>query len=287
MQGLILRLLLPPLLVSGALLLAALWAARHERARSSIGLVALAVGLGVAAGQAAALGVPRLPPLEARGWLFLAGPAAGLVAALVAARPAATRWIAAAAVALPTGWAILQPRIEHAWSPSVATAAVAGFVLAVLLLAWSADRLRSGISPSNAAAVLAGAAALLAPLLVFSGSVVLAQLAGILALALTPPFAASLAGGRAAAWGEGMVLPAAVLLAGLLAAGFFFAEMPAGSAVLFLLALPVAAGTGPVLARRPRRALAWVVAAALAVALGAAAVVLAWTAYDPNPYAGY
>ncbi|MBI5369363.1 MAG: hypothetical protein HZA54_20170, partial [Planctomycetes bacterium] len=242
----------------------------------------LACAATAAAGHLVLFGRPTFPPAEATLlWVWLALPAAAVgVADAFAPRP--LRWalrpvLAALAAAAVLHFLIGPGRRFAGWGaalPEVAGGATATLASWVGVEAWSARRPRGVALPLLLLAVASVAAAALA----FSGSVVLGQLAGVLAAAagaalvaglLRPPAVAHLA----------CALPVLLpLLAVLVLSGHFYSDLPMASALL-LAAAPLGAWAGD-LPACARRGAAWSrAAAALALLFPlAAALALAWPA---------
>ena len=198
----------------------------------------LAVAAGYAAGHLASRGLPRGIPNEAWQWLLPLALAGAGLAALEGPGPW-RRWLPR--TALVAGLlAVTLPR------EGLLRVAVSGLLTLALLA--SLDGLEDRLPPAFGLGVLAATSGAGAAALLFSGSVLQAELGGSLAAALgaclllrrwRPPSPA------------GRPLVAGTLLAGLLLNGVFYSDLPVPSALL-LAGAPAAALSlkGPGLAAR-------------------------------------
>jgi hypothetical protein len=216
-----------------------------ELARRRWNIAALPI-LAPAAGYAAAYlvlfrGIPW-PARESRHWLFWSGLAIGLVA-LAAARktsppPRRQFWILL--LLMQAGLFFqLAPLFHQAWSAREAVLWVFGIVCTLFVLGTALLRLSMLLSTRAFLLLATGSFALLAPLLLVSGTLSLAQLAGGAASALGGvllfTWRQPLPGTPALAW------MCAYFLASLLAQGRFYAGLKNSPLALALLALPAAA----------------------------------------------
>lgn len=213
------------------------------RRRWSIGLLPiLAPASGYAIAYLVLFRALPWPARESRHWLFWSGLAIGLalMAAAWKAAPPPRRQLFLMLLMQAGLFFQLAPLFRHAWSAPEAVLWVFGIVFALFALGTALLRLSAHL-PARAFLLLAtGSFALLAPLLLVSGTLSLAQLAGGVASALggvllftwRQPLPACTS---ALAW------MCAYFLASLLAQGRFYAGLKDGPLALALLALPAAA----------------------------------------------
>jgi len=262
--------ILPAAAVSAGVLLAA-WFLPRWRTRAWP--AALAVGAGYATSHAFIRGAPEALPADATQLLFhfaIAGALLGIVEGLEL--PVAARWGARAVLSAAVPWLLLRGLEEHTWESTTEAALwYAGLGLGLFsvwaVLEWRARQVQGVPQPLVFCLVAGGGAVALAA----GRSGVLGQMAGALAAALGPLvlFAFLVKSRRTGA------IPVFVLvLAALAMSGYFFAELPASSALLLLIA-PLAA------VRR------WWLGAAVALVLVGAAIYLSHAANPPDPYGGY
>lgn len=219
-----------------------------------------AMWAGYAAGVTGLVGWPPFPPREATQWLLYAALAAACWSFLRRFRPHGPAVEVAFRLVLGVGLAfsMLRPLITHRWGPGAGTlrALAAGALGAGV---WSgveeAGRRRPGPAVPIALLVAAGG---LGGVLALSGSVLLGQLAGVVAAALgVVTIAAWWRPSASLAGGAGVVV---LIHGGLTLAGLVYADVPPLAAGLALLAplgalaamLPAASGkdrtTAPILA---------------------------------------
>jgi hypothetical protein len=262
--------ILPAAAVSGGVLLAA-WLLPRWRNRAWP--AAVAVGAGYATSHALIRGAPEALPADATQLLFHFALAGALLGAVEGKLPVAARWGARAVLAAVVPWLLLRGLEEHTWeSTTEAVSWYTGLGLGLFLLwsvlEWRARHLEGPSQPLVFCLVAGGGALALAA----GRSGVLGQLSGVLAATLGPlVLLAFLVPKRTA---RGAIPVFVLLLAALAMSGHFFAELPAASALLLLIA-PLAA------VRRP-----WLGAAVAAVLVGAA-IYLSYAANPPDPYSGY
>jgi hypothetical protein len=203
---------------------------------------AIATGSGYVAGHVLAAGWPPFPPRNATHWLFwfaVIGVIAAAADALV--RPKGTvRLVTWAVICTIACRLILQPKFSYAWSAAEGWLRVFAIALGVVVLTRCLDLVER--RPFGAATlfsvttILCGGACIA---LILSGSLLLGQLACILIaiaatcflliIAVTAPFHPS-----------GAAAPLSLVCAGLWLSGFFYAELPAASALLLALAPAIA-----------------------------------------------
>jgi hypothetical protein len=263
--------ILPAAAVSAGVLLAA-WFLPRWRTRAWP--AALAVGAGYATSHAFIRGAPEALPADATQLLFhfaIAGALLGIAEGLEL--PVAARWGARAVLSAAVPWLLLRGLEEHTWeSTKEAMLWYAGLGFGLFsvwaVLEWRARQVQGGPQPLVFCLVAGGGAVALAA----GRSGVLGQMAGALAAALGPLVLLAFLEPKRSARGA---IPVFVLvLAALAMSGHFFAELPASSALLLLIA-PLAA------VRR------WWLGATVALALVGAAIYLSHAANPPDPYGGY
>lgn len=230
----LLRQLLPgilvALLVSGVLtIVGRLWKANSWAD-------AIAVAAGYAAGHAVTAGWPAFPPIEATHWLPYLGIAVTILAVLdTLLRPPgwvrAIVWFLSCAGILSL---LLASKFQYGWSLFVGVLWVAGLAAAMLVLTCFLDRAAqrdASISLPLIVAIAAGGTGLA---LMLSGSMLLGQLALVLAgafgaIVLVGALLPNTINGRA-------IAPvSATLLCGLWLSGYFFSELPSVSGLVLLV----------------------------------------------------
>jgi hypothetical protein len=199
---------------------------------------AIAIGAGYVAGHVFAVGWSPFPPRHATHWLFWFA-VIGVVAAAadVLVRPKGTvRFVAWAIICTIACRLILQPKFSYAWSAAEGWLRVFAIALAIVVLTFCLDlvdrRPFGTMTLFSVTTVLCGGTSVA---LILSGSLLLGQLACILSaigaacflviIAVTAPFHPS-----------GAAAPLSLVCAGLWLSGFFYAELPAASALLLELA---------------------------------------------------
>ena len=247
--------------------------------------------LGLAAGLIAAMvlvaGRPSLPPADVLHWLPLAMGAAWLLGLLDALRPWPFVLRLAAHALLLAGLvaALLQPFAQR-WPPGRTALWLAALAVPAVLLWWLADRPARKQAGPFALLPLAVAAGAFAGVMALSGSAKSSQLAGALAAGLGALVLAALLRGLDRADGPTLAVGLAAFT-GLLAHAQLFTEVhPACTGLVALSAASSAAGRVPLiglLGARKRWALGFLLAALPAVA----ALLFAWSRFEPDPYGGY
>ena len=222
--------ILVALLVSGVLtIVGRLWKANSWTD-------AIAVGVGYAVGHAVTSGWPAFPPVEATQWLPYFGIAVTILAVIdtLLRPPGSVRvviWFLCCAGILSL---LLTSKFQYGWSLLVGILWIAGLATAMLVLTSFLDRAAQrdkSISLPLILAIVAGGTGLA---LMLSGSMLLAQLALVLAGA----FGAIVIVGALlpnAVNGRGIAPVSATLLCGLWLSGYFFSELPSVSGVLLLV----------------------------------------------------
>jgi hypothetical protein len=198
---------------------------------------AIAIGAGYVAGHVLAAGWSPFPPRTATQWLFwfaVIGVIAAAADALV--RPKRTvRLVIWAIICTIACRLILQPKFSYAWGAAEGWLWVFVIALGVVVLACCLDLVErrpfGTATLFSVTTVLCGSTCIA---LMLSGSLLLGQLACILTaiaavcflliIAVPAPFHPS-----------GAAAPLSLLCAGLWLSGFFYAELPAASALLLAL----------------------------------------------------
>ena len=207
---------------------------------------AIAIGAGYIAGHVLAAGWSPFPPRSATHWLFWFA-VIGIIAAVVDAlvRPKGTvRLVIWAIVCTTACRLILQPKFSYAWSAAEGWLWVFAIALGVVALTCGLDLIeRRPVGPATLFSITTVLGAGTCLTLMLSGSLLLGRLACILTaiaaacflliIVLPAPFHPS-----------GAAAPLSLICAGLWLSGFFYAELPAASAVLLAIA--------PALALLPR-----------------------------------
>lgn len=206
----------------------------RERARGALG--PLAVGVAYFLGHLAITGWTSFPPADTTNWLPYFALAAAVLGAFCSVLPI-TAWSRVAIFALVSTGALrllLRPKFQYGWSPGEGWVWVAGLGCAIVLLAIVLDALarRPGTAVETPIFLLIVSAGTSGALML-SGSMLLGQFAMVLAAAV---FGALVFAIRKVALGRGIVPVFSLLLSALLVSGYFFAELPATSAVLLAFA---------------------------------------------------
>jgi hypothetical protein len=199
---------------------------------------AIAIGAGYVAGHVLAAGWAPLPPRHATHWLFwfaVIGVNAAVADALV--RPKGTvRLVAWGVICTIACRLILQPKFNYAWSAAEGWLWVLAIALGVVVLTCCLDRIeRSPFGSATLFSIMTTLCGGTCVALMLSGSLLLGALAYILiaisatcfflVIAVTAPLHPS-----------GAAVPLGLVCAGLWLSGFFYAELPAPSAMLFAIA---------------------------------------------------
>lgn len=246
-----------------------------ERTRGAF--APLAIGIAYFAGHLFVAGRVSFPPTDTTNWLpyfALATAVLGAFCALWAIK-SWSRALIFAVVAIGALRLLLRPKFQYGWSPGTGWMWVAGLGAAMLLLAIILDALlrRSSTTVEVPVFLLVVCAGTFGALML-SGSVLLGQLAAVLGAAV---FGTLVFAVRQINLGRGIVPVSSLLLGTLLVSGYFFAELPAASALLL--------GFAPVLALAPisprRKLLAFAIRTALVSAPVAAALIVAFRSSPP------
>jgi hypothetical protein len=233
-------------------------------------LYSMALGLAYAAGHVRATGWPGFPPADSTNWLLYFGLVSAALSAIIA------HWLPSTGVRIAIAIAasnsalhlLLKPKIQYGWSRGESAIWMSSLTVAAsaLWLGLGSIATRSARHPLAFPLILLIPAMGLSASLLLSGSLLLGQLGIILVAALLSAFVAS---ARHPGLQVGTVPAFALLFPALLLSGYFFAELPASSALL-LAATPFL-GLVPGDLQKPRalalRAMLWLAPAILAVAL--------------------
>lgn len=226
--------LLVAALLSGALLGISAWGWKGNAWGA-----AAALGAGYIGGHVMVAGWPHLPPSEATQWLVwfaVITPLAAVLDAALRPRAQVRGWLWAIGCAGLLALLLL-PKFHHEWTVPRGLLWVAGLSAGVVLLSWCLEQVEQRqASPMTLPLLLTIIAAGTSAALILSGSMLLSHFAGGLAAALGAIFAFTFLPPRMRLPGRGLVPVAAVLLVGLWSSGYFYAELPAASALLLALA---------------------------------------------------
>jgi hypothetical protein len=260
------------LVATGIYALALGWRGRGAR----LVLAPCALGFGYICGHVMATGWMGFPPVDTTNWLPYFALAATLLGILHEA-PAPPAWLRLLVFALFSAGAmslLLRPKLQSDWAFGQGLLWVGCLALGMVALGFVCDGLCRH-SPSPIATPLfllipCGGAVIA---LVLSGSMLLGQLAAVLAATVFGSFVLGL---RQVAPGKGVAPVFATLFSALMVSGCFFAELPALSALLLAVA--------PALALVPAGKLSVLRAIAVRAGLVAAIVVIALiTAFLASP----
>jgi hypothetical protein len=240
----------------------------------------VSVGGGYAAGHWKSAGWPGFPPSDVTHWLLFSAVASVVLG--VGHGVGRGRWgigvrVVSFAVLLSGTLAlILMPKFKHGWTMGQGALWVAGLMLSAAIMGWSLEvTLRAGRTRLSLLWLLViGMGASIA--LALSGSMLLGQFAAVFAAVVCGMIGASVAG----AYAEGAIVPGmATLFVGLIACGYFYAELPWSSALLLAMspALAMLIRSGGTLRQDLLRA-------TIVSVTVAAAVVLALRASPPIDY---
>jgi hypothetical protein len=264
------------MVAAGGCGLALVWG--KERARGA--LAAIALGVAYFVGHFFITGLVSFPPTDTTNWLPYFALIAAVLGAFCAILPM-KGWARVLIFAFVSGGALrllLKPKFQYTWSLSQGWVWIASLAGAMVLLAVILDTLarRSETSVEMPTFLLITCAGTFGALML-SGSMVLGQFAAVLAAAL---FGGLLFTVRKVTLGRGIVPVFVLLLGALLVSGYFFAELPAASAVIM--------GFAPVLALvpvgLPSKLLAFGMRAALVSVPVIVALVLAFRSSPPLDY---
>ena len=237
--------LLLPALISGVVFFVA-WRGWQPSAASPNGTWGgpTAIGFGYVVGHVGTIGFPPFPAIEATQWLLYFG-FAGILLGLLESRSRGhtlVRWGGRLLFSGFIPWLLLHATLKYRWGTIEGMMWVVGLGALTLVFFLVLDTLTGRLSGVSSPLILLIVTLGSSVVLVLSGSALLGQLAGILASAL----GASLI----TAWWQPKLIPrldrdvrfaplagegvtvVAVLLVGLWLNGYFYAEVPATSALL-------------------------------------------------------
>jgi hypothetical protein len=249
-----------------------------ERARGALG--PLAIGLAYLSGHLMITGWAPFPPSDTTNWLpyfalaaAVLGASCGVLAIKAWARVLIFALVSAGALRL-----LLKPKFQYGWSFAEGWLWVACLMCALVLLAVILDVLarRTATALEMPAFLLIVSAGTFGGLML-SGSMLLGQFAAVLAAALLGTLVFTI---RKVNLGRGIVPVFSLLLVALLVSGYFFAELPAASALL--LAFASALALVPI--GMPSKLLAFGVRAVLVSVPILIALVLAFRSSPPLSY---
>jgi hypothetical protein len=245
---------------------------------------AVAIGAGYVAGHVLAAGWSPFPPRQATHWLFWFA-VIGVIAAVADAvlRPNGTvRFVAWAFICTIACRFILRPKFSYGWSAAEGWLRVFAIALGVVILTCCLDfverRPFGTVTLFSVTIVVCGGACVA---LILSGSLLLGQLACILSAIAATCFLLIITV-KAPFPPSGAAAPFSLLCAGLWLSGFFYAELPAASALLLALAPAMALLPMGIATHSQSRVLAYRIA--FVVVPVAIAVVLALHASPPLDY---
>lgn len=249
-----------------------------ERTRDAF--VPLALGLAYLSGHLMITGWVSFPPADTTNWLpyfALGGAVLGSSCALVSTR-AWARGLIFTLVSVGALRLLLKPKFQYGWSLAEGWLWVGGLVCAFVLLAIILDALvRRPATAIEIPAFLVITCAGAFGALILSGSMLLGQFAAVVGAAV---FGSLVFTARKVALGRGIVPVFSLLMSTLLVSAYFFAELPAVSAVLLIFA--PAAALVPI--NISSKLLAFGVRAALVSVPIVAALVLAFRSSPPLSY---
>ncbi len=203
----------------------------------------LAIALGYVAGDVALRAPPPFPPIDSTQWLPFAALAAAVIDFLLLKRGSfPVRWISRVLGAVLFSGFLLRPLIAHSWGIATGLSVSVLVAAALLGVAWAGDRLAAKW-PSGTLPIASGTSGAAAILLVLSGSALLGQLAGALAVAAGVLFFLPASGKGEEMGPRFLESPWSFLFVLLLASGYFYSNLWIDLAVLVALA-PLAAFLG-------------------------------------------
>jgi hypothetical protein len=254
----------------------ALWGKEH--ARDTLG--PLAIGLAYLSGHLVITGWVPFPPADTTNWL----PCFALLAAVLSAFCGVLgikAWVRVLIFSLVFAGALrllLKPKFQFGWSLTEGYTWVACLAAAMVLAAIIFDALarRPAMAVEMPAFLLIICAGTFGALML-SGSVLLGQFAAVLGAAV---FGSLVFAARKVALGRGIVPVFSLLVGALLVSGYFFAELPAGSAMLITFAPAIAL----IPIRMPSKLVAFGVRAALVSVPILVALVLVFRSSPPLSY---
>lgn len=199
---------------------------------------AAAIGGGYAAGHAKSVGWPSLPPGDATHWLLFSALAAIVLGFCYGVSrdgwiARSTRVTSFLVLILGTLLLVLTPKFKYGWTAGQGALWVAALTLAASVMGWAVDAAVHNRSNKFTLLWLLAIGGGTSVALAISGSMLLGQLAAVLAAAVFGLIVASVAG----AITERAIVPGiAAVFSGLIACGYFYAELPWTSALLLVVA---------------------------------------------------
>jgi len=233
----LLKQMLPSAALAAAVAAALFFVVARRWRRASRCAGAIAIGAGYIAGHVLVAGCAPFPPRSATHWLFwfaVIGVIGAAADALV--RPnGRIRLVTWAIICTTACRLILQPKFSYAWNAAEGWLWVFAIALGVVDLTCCLDLIeRRPFGPATLFSVATVLCAGTCLALILSGSLLLGQLACVLiAIAVTCFLLITVTGPFHPG---GAAVPLSLVCAGLLLSGFFYAELPAASALLFALA---------------------------------------------------
>ena len=199
--------------------------------------VAVGLALGYFAGHVGILGWPGFPTLESKEWVAWLAPAAALLAIVETSRnpPKWATWaIRAAFVAVGLGL-VLRSKVENGWTALEASAWLGGLEAVVLASWWNLEAQAERLSGPGWVVPMGLVSVGWAAVQALGGGASTGQLDGVLAATLLGALpTVGLRPGLALSKGGPAV--ALTVLVGLGLTGYFYSEVPAGSATLLTVA---------------------------------------------------
>lgn len=196
----------------------------------------LALGLAYLTGHLFIVGWVPFPPADTTNWLPYVALAAAILGASCAVLTIET-WARLLIFALFSAGALrllLKPKFQYGWSLGEGWIWVACLGIAMVLLAIILDALvRRSATPVEIPGLLLIVCAGTFGALMLSGSMLLGQFTAVLGAAI---FGSLVLAARKVSLGRGIVPVFSLLAAALLVSGYFFAELPAASAMLLAFA---------------------------------------------------
>jgi hypothetical protein len=200
----------------------------------------LAIGLAYLAGHLLVAGWTPFPPADTTNWLPYFALASAVLGASCALLPTKA-WARVLIFALVCAGALrllLKPKFQYGWSLGEGWLWIVCLVAGIALLAVALDVLtRRSATAAEIPAILVITCAGTFGALMLSGSILLAQFAAVLGAAV---FGSLVFSAKRIGLGRGIVPLFSLLLGTMLISGYFFAELPAVSAILLGFA-PLAA----------------------------------------------
>jgi hypothetical protein len=196
----------------------------------------LAIGLAYLSGHLVITGWALFPPTDTTNWLPYFALVTGIIGAFFGALAlkASTRTLVFAVVSAGALRLLLKPKFQYGWSLAEGWLWVVCLMCGLLLLAVTLDALvRRCVTAIEMPAFLLIICAGTFGALMLSGSMLLGQFAAVLSTAV---FGSLVLTARKVNLGRGITPVFSLLVGALLVSGYFFAELPAFSALLLACA---------------------------------------------------